>query len=230
MMTNVPFASRTTVGLSSCALFLALSLTLGCGQAPPPAAAPATQPEAVAAPAPAAAEMAADFELVDSLGKTHKLADYRGKFVVLEWVNHGCPFVVKHYGSGNMQSLQKRFVDSGVIWLSICSSAPGKQGNMTPDEWNQAIAEKGSAATAVLLDADGKVGMAYGARTTPHMFVINSEGAVIYKGAIDDKPTAEQADIAGARNHVAAALDEAMSGRPVTIASSEPYGCGVKYP
>ncbi len=239
MKTSISFNSRISAHVSGFSLIAVISVisvisVTGCGQAAPPpavetAAPPASQPAAETMTMAASDTAAMDFELIDTLGKTHKLSDYKGKFVVLEWVNHGCPFVKKHYGAKNMQALQKRAVDSGAIWLSICSSAAGQEGTMTTEEWNKTIASTGTSATAVLLDGDGKVGMAYGARTTPHMFVVSPEGAIIYKGAIDDKPTADPADIPGAKNYVAAALDEAMAGQPVTMASSEPYGCSVKY-
>lgn len=172
---------------------------------------------------------APSFSLKDTNGKTVSLADHKGKFVVLEWINHGCPFVVKHYGSGNMQALQKEYTGKGVVWLSIASSAEGKQGHMEGAEWNKTIAEKKSAATAVLLDAEGMVGKLYAAKTTPHMFVIDPKGVLVYKGAIDDKPTADQADVVGANNFVRAALDQAMAGKAVAKDSTTPYGCSVKY-
>jgi len=174
-------------------------------------------------------EPAPEFTLTDSNGQSHKLSDFKGKFVVLEWLNHGCPFVVKHYGSGNMQKLQKEFTGKDVVWLSIASSAPGKQGNMTPAEANVAKEEKGSAATAVLLDADGTVGRLYNAKVTPHMFVINPEGTLIYMGAIDSVKSPDPADVANAKNYVKQALDEAMAGKPVSEPTTTPYGCGVKY-
>lgn len=186
------------------------------------AAVPACAEPEVGQPAP-------DFTLTGVDGQTHSLAQHKGKFVVLEWVNHGCPFVVKHYDSGNMPNLQKNYVDKGVVWLSICSSAPGKQGHHSAQEWEKLLAEKNSSAIATLLDEDGKVGKAYGAKTTPHMFVVNPEGTLVYKGAIDSIPSAEQADVQKAKNHVAAALDEAMAGQPVTESSTKPYGCSVKY-
>ena len=169
------------------------------------------------------------FASTDSRGQKHDLSRYAGKFVVLEWINHGCPFVKKHYSSGNMQALQKKYTEAGVVWLSVASSAEGKQGYLLPDEWNETLKETNSSATAVLLDADGTIGKLYGARTTPQMVVIDPDGVVIYAGAIDDKPSADPDDIATSRNHVAAALDEAMSGRPVSVATSQPYGCSVKY-
>lgn len=177
---------------------------------------------AVGSPAPA-------LTLTDTKGKQHNLADYKGKYVVLEWVNFGCPFVKKHYGSGNMQATQKKAVDKGVVWLSVCSSAEGKQGHMSPDDWNDEIAAKKLSSTAVLLDESGAVGKAYGAKTTPHMYIINPAGILIYKGAIDDKPSTNKDDIPGAKNYVLAALDESLAGKPVSAASTQSYGCSVKY-
>ena len=168
-------------------------------------------------------------ELRDSDGKTVRLDAFKGKFVVLEWVNFHCPFVGKHYGSGNMQKLQKKYTDEGVVWLSICSSAPGKQGYVTGSEAKELEKEKGAAPSRFLLDPKGTVGKAYGAKTTPHMFVIDPKGTVVYNGAIDDKPSTNQADIATAKNYLAAALDASMSGKKVEIAASQPYGCSVKY-
>jgi peroxiredoxin len=176
-----------------------------------------------------AATDAPNFSLVDSLGKTYSLSDLKGKFVVLEWLNHGCPFVRKHYSSGNMQKLQSTYTAKGVVWLSIASSAPGKEGFMTAEETNAAIKEKKSQATAVLIDSDGKVGKLYGARTTPHMFIINPESKLIYSGAIDDNSSSRSAAIEGAKNYVAQALDEAMAGKVVAESETEPYGCSVKY-
>jgi len=176
----------------------------------------------VGSPAPA-------FTLTDTKGKQHNLTDYKGKYVVLEWVNFGCPYVKKHYESGNMQATQKKAVDRGVVWLSVNSSAKWKQGNMSPAAWNEEIADRKLASTAVLLDESGAVGRAYGAKTTPHMYIINPDGVLIYKGAIDDKPTSNKDSIPGARNYVLAALDESMAGKPVSTASTTPYGCSVKY-
>lgn len=169
------------------------------------------------------------FTLTGTDGKPHALADYAGKYVVLEWINHDCPFVKKHYGSGNMQKLQKKYTEQGVVWLSINSSAPGKQGNYPPEQANALTAEKKAAPTALLLDPEGTVGKAYGAKTTPHMYVIDPEGKLVYAGGIDDKPSTDAADIAGARNHVDQALSQALAGQPITVASSTPYGCSVKY-
>lgn len=169
------------------------------------------------------------FTLTGTDGQPHTLAEYAGKFVVLEWFNHDCPFVRKHYGSGNMQKLQKKWTGQGVVWLSINSSAPGKQGNYPPEEANALTKEKGASPTAVLLDPDGTVGRAYGAKTTPHLFIVDPKGVVIYAGGIDDKPSTDPADVATARNHVDHALTEALAGKPVTVATSTPYGCSVKY-
>jgi hypothetical protein len=174
-------------------------------------------------------QAAPEFTLTDLHGVRHTLSDLKGKFVVLEWVNHGCPFVVKHYDSGNMQALQTESIAKGVVWLSICSSAEGKQGFNTAEEWQKLNAEKGGKASAVLIDAAGTVGRPYGAKTTPHMYVINPDGILIYQGAIDNKPSTEAADIPGAKNYVKAALEEALAGKPVTTGQTKPYGCGVKY-
>lgn len=172
---------------------------------------------------------APDFTLVDSNGQSHSLSDFKGKVVVLEWLNHGCPFVVKHYESKNMQNLQKEYTEKGVVWLSIVSSAEGKQGFMTPEETNKAKAEKGAAPTAVLLDTDGKVGRLYGAKVTPEMFIINAEGILVYHGAIDSIRSTKVEDVAKAENYVKAALDEILAGKPVTTAQTQAYGCTVKY-
>jgi hypothetical protein len=169
------------------------------------------------------------FTLTDVDGKTRSLSDHKGKWVVLEWVNHGCPFVEKHYGSGNMQALQSNFTSKGVVWLSIGSSAKGKEGFLSPAEWQQVIQEKNAAPTAVLLDGDGKTGRAYGAKTTPHMFVINPEGKLVYQGAIDSVPGTDPAEIAGAKNYVRQALEESLAGQPVSEPKTKPYGCSVKY-
>ena len=177
---------------------------------------------AIGSPAPA-------LTLTDTKGKRHNLADYKGKHVVLEWVNLGCPFVKKHYESGNMQATQKKAVDKGVVWLSVCSSAEGKQGHMDAADWNEEIAERKLSSTAVLIDESGEVGRAYGAKTTPHMYIINPQGVLIYKGAIDDKPSTSKDTIPGARNYVLAALDESLAGKPVSTASTTSYGCSVKY-
>ncbi len=174
-------------------------------------------------------EKAPDFTLVDSHGNEHSLSDFHGQFVVLEWLNHECPFVRKFYNANKMQELQKKYTDKGVVWLSIISSREGEQGFMTPEEINKANEEKNVYAAAVLIDEPGNVGRLYNARVTPHMYVINPDGVLIYDGAIDDKPTANPRDIEGAHNYVIAALDAAMNGREVKISTTRPYGCSVKY-
>lgn len=172
---------------------------------------------------------APDFALTDALGKTRKLSDYKGKFVVLEWVNYDCPFVRKHYGSGNMQKLQKEYTDKGVVWLSINSSAPGKQGRFTGEELAHRMAEFKVHPTAYLQDPDGAVGKLYKAKTTPTLFVIDPQGDVLYGGAIDDHPSTDQEDVPKARNYVSETLDAALAGKPVPVASTVSYGCAVKY-
>ena len=181
----------------------------------------AAEPE-VGEPAPA-------FTLKDTSGKTHSLSDYKGKFVVLEWFNEGCPFVKKHYTSGNMQKLQKEYTGKDVVWLSINSSAEGEQGHVTPETAPKTISDWKMDATKILLDHDGKVGKTYGAKTTPHMFVIDKEGKLVYQGAIDSKPTPNTADVNDAENYVKVALDNSMAGKPVENSSTKPYGCSVKY-
>jgi len=183
----------------------------------------------VAVASPEIGKPAPAFTLKDTSGKEHSLADFKGKLVVLEWVNHGCPFVKKHYESGNMQKVQAESVGSGAVWLSICSSAPDKQGHMSAEDAAAKAKEVDSKANAYLLDEDGTVGKAYDAKTTPEIFIINEEGLLVYKGAIDDKPSANSADIEGAVNHVTAALKEIKGGKPVTVSSTKPYGCSVKY-
>lgn len=178
-------------------------------------------------PAPGAA--APDFKLADIHGQEHSLGGYKGKYVVLEWTNYDCPFVRKHYGSGNMQALQKRATEAGAVWLSICSSAAGKQGHYTPEKWRELSAAQKSAASAILLDADGAVGRLYGAKTTPHLFLISPEGLLLYMGAIDDKPGTDPAEIAGATNYLTQALAQARDGKAVEPAVTKPYGCSVKY-
>jgi hypothetical protein len=174
-------------------------------------------------------QAAPEFELADAAGKKHKLSQYKGKYVVLEWLNHGCPFVKKFYGAGKMQEIQKTYTAKNVVWLSVISSAPGKEGFGTPAEVAKDQKEKGSNATAVLIDESGKVGKSYGARTTPHMYVVNPEGKLVYLGAMDDKPGTDASALKDAKNYVVAALDASLAGKPVEKASTEPYGCGVKY-
>ncbi|HVO12056.1 MAG TPA: thioredoxin family protein [Vicinamibacteria bacterium] len=169
------------------------------------------------------------FTATDTAGRTRSLSEFQGKVVVLEWWNPQCPFVGKHYGSGNMQRLQKEWTGKGVVWLTVDSSAPGQQGHVDAAQANALMRERGASPTALLLDPDGTVGRAYGARTTPHMFVIDTAGTLVYAGGIDDKPSTDREDVATAHNYVAAALTEVTSGRKVSTATSRPYGCGVKY-
>lgn len=167
--------------------------------------------------------------LASASGKTVSLADYKGKVVVLEWLNHGCPFVRKHYDSGNMQALQKKYSAQGVVWLSIISSAEGKQGYVTASGALEDAKKNGSAASEILLDPQGVAGRAYEAKTTPHMYVIDPQGDLVYQGAIDDKATANKDDVVGAKNYVAQALDATLRGEKVALASTKAYGCAVKY-
>jgi peroxiredoxin len=182
-----------------------------------------------AADAPKVGQPAPNFTATDLNGKSRSLSEFKGKYVVLEWHNQGCPFVKKHYESGNMQKLQKELTGKGAVWLSIISSAPGAQGFVTPEQEKAYLAEKQAAPTDVLFDSDGTVGHLYGAKTTPHMFVINDKGVLVYAGAIDDNPSSDAADAATAKNFVRAAYDEASAGKPVSTTATAPYGCGVKY-
>lgn len=176
----------------------------------------------VGAPAP-------DFTAKDTQGRERRLSEFSGKMVVLEWHNQGCPFVKKHYGKGNMQRLQKELTGEGVVWLTVISSAPGKQGYMTPAEEDAYLKEQQASPTAVLLDTDGTVGRLYAAKTTPQMFFIDAKGTLLYAGAIDDKPTTDPADIDGAKNYVLAAYQEVKAGKAVSVTTTAPYGCSVKY-
>lgn len=188
---------------------------------------------AFATPALSAAQigkLAPDFIAADAHGKPVKLSSFRGKTVVLEWNNPGCPFVQKHYTSGNMQKTQAAATQQGAVWLTVNSGAPGKQGHMSGAEALAYETKEKANSTAYLLDPKGIVGKLYDARTTPQMFVIDPKGTLVYAGAIDDKPTADVADIKTARNHVLAALTDMKAGKPVAVATSKPYGCAVKYP
>lgn len=201
--------------LDARSLALAAALTLM-------AAAPAWAAPTIGQPAPA-------FTLKDGAGKPRSLAEFKGKTVVLEWTNAGCPYVQKHYEAGNMQGLQKAATQDGVVWLTLISSAPGKQGYVSPAEAKTWKATTGAGSTALLLDPAGQVGRAYEAKVTPHMYVVNATGTLVYMGGIDDKPTADPASLKGATNYVAAALSDLKAGRPVTKAVSRPYGCTIKY-
>jgi peroxiredoxin len=174
-------------------------------------------------------EAAPAFTGTDSNGVTHNLSDFAGKTVVLEWTNHLCPYVKKHYGAGNMQKLQGAAAADGVVWLSIVSSAEGKQGFVTPEEANAIATEGGSKATAKLLDPTGMIGKAYGAKTTPHMYVIDGTGKLVYAGAIDSNSSADPKTIEGATNYVAEALAAVKAGTSVATPETEAYGCSVKY-
>jgi hypothetical protein len=172
---------------------------------------------------------APDFHGNDSNSKAQSLSQYRGKFVVLEWHNHDCPYTIKHYQSGNMQSLQKEWTAKGVIWFTVISSAPGTQGYMTAAQENAYVTKTGAKPTAVILDPTGAIGHLYDAKTTPNMFVIDPTGKLIYAGAIDDHATTDLSDIGVSKNFVSAALTEAMNGKVVQTTFTRPYGCSVKY-
>ena len=195
-------------------IFAALTLAL--------AAAPASAAQ-VGQPAP-------NFKLNAADGRVVALSDFRGKTVVLEWHNPGCPYVRKHYDSGNMQKTQAAARKDGAVWLTINSGSPGKQGHMTGAEARALASKEKAASTAYLLDPKGIVGKGYQAKVTPHMYIIDAAGTLVYAGGIDDKPTSDQADIPTARNHVLSALGEMKAGKPISVATSRPYGCTVKYP
>ncbi|MEJ5245764.1 MAG: thioredoxin family protein [Bacteroidota bacterium] len=172
---------------------------------------------------------APDFELTDVNGTKHKLSDFHGKFVVLEWINFDCPFVKKHYDSENMQKLQEKYTSQGVVWLAICSSAPGKEGNLPKDEIKKRAANYKAKFTAYLIDESGDIGRMYSAKTTPHMYIIDPQGKLIYAGAIDSIRSTDKADIDKAENYVSKALNEALAGKSVSTKVTQPYGCSVKY-
>lgn len=186
----------------------------------------ATQPVAAK---PEVGKPAPDFSVADTAGKTWSLRDLSGKGLILEWTNHDCPYVQKHYGSRNMQALQQEAQRAGYVWLSVISSAPGKQGHVTPAEADALTKDRGASPTAILLDEGGTMGRAYGAQTTPHMFVIDGAGTLVYMGGIDDRATTDPADVAGAKNYVRLALGDLAAGKPVANAATRPYGCSVKY-
>ena len=174
-------------------------------------------------------QAAPDFELRDAGGKAVKLSDFKGRHVVLEWTNPGCPFVVKHYGSQNMQGLQKEFTAKNVVWLGISSTARGAADHLEPAALSAQYRQWGAAPTALLMDDAGNVGKAYGAKTTPHMYVVDPAGKLVYAGGIDDKRSSNPADIPGAKNHVRAALGDSLAGKPVATPAAPPYGCSIKY-
>jgi peroxiredoxin len=179
--------------------------------------------------APAVGQPAPDFTAVDSKGKQHKLSDFKGKVVVLEWTNHDCPYVQKHYKSSNMQTLQKQAKDAGVVWLSVISSAPGEQGHVAGAKADELTASRNAAPAAVLLDPQGTIGKAYDARTTPHMYVIDAKGVLRYAGGIDSIPSAKIDDIAKADPLFKTAMESVVKGAEVAQAVTRPYGCAVKY-
>ena len=201
------------------AAFTTIALASGAPYLPARGADVMPQP---GAPAPA-------FTAKDVAGGAVSLGNYRGKTVILEWTNDGCPFVGKHYNSGNMQALQRRFTADGDAWLTIASSAPGEQGYVTAEQARADIARWHAAPTDYLLDPDGALGHLYAARATPHMAVIDPQGVLVYIGAIDDKPSVDLADVKTAKNYVAAALGELASGKPVSVSATRDYGCSVKY-
>ncbi|MCU1321379.1 MAG: putative 1 [Acidobacteriaceae bacterium] len=172
---------------------------------------------------------APDFKGTDSYGQTQLLSQYKGKYVVLEWANQGCPFEQKHYLSGNMESLQKKWTGKGIVWLSVISSAPGQQGYVSPAEENEYLKKMKASPTAAILDPTGAIGRLYSAKTTPHMFVIDPTGKLIYQGAIDDKPSPDPETLKGAHNYLDEALTSALAGKPIQTASTRAYGCSVKY-
>jgi peroxiredoxin len=182
-----------------------------------------------AADVPAIGSAAPDFSAPDANGKTQSLAEYKGKYVVLEWFNPECPFVKKHYGGGNMQKLQKEFTDKGVVWLTVDSNAPGTEGNITAEQAKKIMDSWKTHQTALLLDPESKIAKLYGAKNTPNMVIISPDGKIVYEGAIDSKATPNPADIPTSTNYVKNALDESLSGKPVSNAQTKPYGCSVKY-
>ena len=179
--------------------------------------------------APAVGQAAPDFTLKDTAGRAVRLAEFKGKHVVLEWVNPGCPYVRKHYNSANMQGTQKDAAAKGVVWLSVNSTAPEHSDYQAPAAMAQWMQQHKAAASATLMDGDGKLGRAYGARTTPHLYIVDGSGTLVYAGGIDNKPSANPADVATATNHVKVALAEMQAGKPVSQATTRPYGCSVKY-
>jgi len=211
-VTRRTFLARTGLG----------ALAAGAGGSVLGAASPARAAARVGDAAPA-------FSAPSTSGGTMSLADQRGKVVVLEWTNHDCPYVRKHYESGNMQALQKETTAQGIVWLSIISSAPGEQGHVSAGQANELTLKRGAAPTAVLLDPQGAVGKMYGATNTPHMYVIDPAGKLVYAGAIDDRPTTRKSDLTGASNYVRAALQAVATGQSVKTPVTRAYGCTVKY-
>ncbi|MCG2588176.1 thioredoxin family protein [Rhodohalobacter sulfatireducens] len=174
-------------------------------------------------------DQAPSFEVMGADGAIYNLSDFEGQYVILEWLNHGCPYIQKHYNGNNMQQLQEKYTDQGVVWLSVISSAPGTQGYMEAEEARQSIEEQGASPTTILLDPEGEMGRAYDARVTPHMFIIDPSGTVRYNGAIDDKPTPAASSLETAHNYIDAAMNSLLNGEEVETKSTTPYGCSVKY-
>lgn len=172
---------------------------------------------------------APDFTGVDSHGSKHSLSQYKGKTVVLEWTNHDCPYVKKHYNSGNMQKLQKHATANDIVWLSIISSKPGKQGHVSGEQANELTRSRNAVPTAVILDETSEIGLLYGAKTTPHMYIIDKTGQLVYMGGIDNIPSKDEEDITGAKNYVRVALDAIATGKTIEDSITRPYGCSVKY-
>ena len=179
--------------------------------------------------APTVGQRAPDFVAIDTAGKQHRLSDFAGKFVVLEWTNPGCPFVRKHYGSGNMPATQKAATDKGVIWLSVNSTERAAGDYLKPAALEAWMKEQSGAPTAVLMDEDGVLGRAYAARTTPHLYIIDPKGVLVYAGGIDSIASSRVEDIKTATNYVNQALGEAFGGKPISAAATKPYGCSIKY-
>lgn len=206
------FARRTVIAIGAALAFGGLA---------------ATAPSAFAKPE--VGKPAPNFTGKDSKGNKVSLADLRGKTVVLEWTNHDCPYVQKHYGAGNMQKLQAEAAKDGVVWISVISSAPGEQGHVSPAEADELTASRKAAPAHIVFDPKGTIGRAYDARTTPHMYVIDAKGTLVFMGGIDDRPTADKADIEGATNYVQLALNAVKKGEPVATPAARPYGCSIKY-
>src|SRR5688572_13874426 len=204
------------LALAAVASYSAIACTESSEAAPIPDSPPVNQPAPV-------------FTVSDTKGTTHSLDSYRGKWVVLEWFNHDCPYTKKHYKTDNMQALQREYTAKGVVWISVVSSAPGKDGYLTASNADKAMADNKASPSFVVRDTAGVLGRLYGARNTPHMFAIDPEGVLRYVGAIDDKPSPRQKDVKDAKNYVRAALDAGLAGQPIATASTQPYGCDVKY-
>lgn len=205
---------------TSCMKTALIGLVALSGSALAPGLALATPKVGASAPA---------FSVVDTSGEIWNLARLEGKKTILEWTNHDCPFVIKHYDSGTMQALQREASDAGYLWLSVISSASGKQGHVSPAKADDLTDARNASPTAVLLDVEGTMGRAYDAKTTPHMYIIDEEGTLLYMGGIDDRPTADQADLPGANNYVRLAMADLAAGRSVSNPTTRPYGCSVKY-